>query len=264
MGFAAFERRLISTPGRVGVVVEDEEGALLYERNSDDVFPAASVIKLPLVMALYAEVAAGRVELDERVAVRDRVDGSGVLRYLRGVDDLSLRDHATLAIIVSDNTATNRLIDRLGVDVVNNYLDRWGCPRTRLRRAMYDLRAKTGGIENVITPREAARLLRRLLRGELVDRATSDVVLAILRANQDDARLRRYLPSGTWAGTKSGSLEGVRHDVGVIRAERAVAVAGFAMELPSEAAGEDLLALLGWCAYRSAGGVGEELPAALV
>src|SRR5207253_987272 len=82
--------------------------------REDELFPSASVIKLPLVMTLYADATRGLIDLDERVAVGDRVDGSGVLRHMRDVERLSLRDLAMLAIIVSDNTATNRLIERIG------------------------------------------------------------------------------------------------------------------------------------------------------
>ncbi len=264
MGFEALARHLERVRGRVGVVVEDADGAVLFERRADELFPAASVIKLPLVMALYAEAAAGRVDLDERAAVGTTVDGSGVLRHLGGVGDLTLRDLATLAIIVSDNTATNPLIDRVGAEVVNSHLDRWGCPRCRLRRAMYDVAARSRGLENEMTPRESARLLRLLVRGEVVDRATSDSILAILAANQDDARLRRYLPDGVWAPNKSGVIDHVRNDVGVVRVTRTVIAAGFAKELASEPEGEAILGVLGWCAYRAAGGAGEGPPPGLV
>ena len=264
MGFDALERRIANFRGRVGVVVEEAAGATLFERHGDEIFPAASVIKLPLVMALYAEGALGGIDLDERADVGARVDGSGVLRHLRDPGALTLRDLATLAVIVSDNTATNRLIERVGVDAVNGYLDRWGCSRSRLRRKMYNLDARARGQENEMTPRETASLLGRLVRGELLDRATSDAVLAVLAGNQDDARLRRYLPDGVWVGHKSGSLERVRNDAGVIRASASVIVAGFCSELASEAEGEALLGLLGWCGYRAAGGAGPDLPPMLV
>lgn len=258
MPFEALARHLARVRGGVGVVVEDAGGATLFERAPDALFPSASVIKVPLVMALYAEAAAGRVDLGERLALGPRVDGSGVLRHAKDVTHLTVRDLATLAVIVSDNTATNRLIDRIGLDVVNAYLGRWGCPRSRFRRPMYDFAARDRGLENEMTPRESARLLGTLVRGELVDRATSDAVLAILAANQDDARFRRYLPDGVWAANKSGSLAGVRNDIGVVRVDRAIVAAGFCRDLASEPAGEAFLGLLGWSAYRAAGGRGEE------
>ncbi len=177
-----------------------------------------------------------------------------MLRHLADVAELSLRDLATLTVIVSDNTATNRLIERLGFDVVNRYLDAWGCPATRLRRAMYDGERKRLGIENVMTARETVRLLGILARGELVDRGTSDAVLGVLARTQDELRLRRYLPDGVWVAHKSGWDAGIRNDAGVVRGSRPVLVAGLLSGLASPNEGDIALGVLGWCAYRAGGG----------
>src|SRR5207253_6997843 len=104
-------------------------------------------------MTLYADAARRLVDLDELVSVGDRVDGTGVLRHVRDVERLSLRDLATLAIIVSDNTATNRLIERIGVDRVGERMREWGCPLSRPSRKMYDFEAAKRGSENVMTAR---------------------------------------------------------------------------------------------------------------
>lgn len=258
---AALDAFLPRFRGVTGAIVVDETGAELYARRADEPFPAASVIKLPILMALYADAAAGEIDLDERVRVAPAVDGSGVLRHLHGVDELSLRDLATLMTIVSDNTATNRVIDRVGIARVNARLDAWGCPGTRLRRAMYDDDARARGLDNVMTPRETALLFLRLLAGELVDRATSDAVIDVLRRNDYDARLLRYVPEGVWHAHKEGNLEGVRNDAGVIRVERAVVVAGFCRELRDVRLGDAALGLLGWGAYLAVGGQGDDWPA---
>jgi beta-lactamase class A len=241
-------------------VLCDADETIRYARAADALFPSASAIKVPLVMALYAEAARGAIDLDQCVGVGERVAGSGVLTHLRDIRELTLRDHATLTIVVSDNTATNRLMDRVGLDLVNAYLDRWGCPRTRLRRRMFDLKARERGLENEMTPRESARLLAILLRGELVDRATSDAVLEILHATAYDGLARRYLPNGVWTANKTGQLENVRNDIGFVRVDRPVIFAAFTAELESIAEGEAALGLAGWFAYREAGGNGPELP----
>lgn len=263
MASSDLARRVDTLPGRAGVLVESLDGEVLFERAADEPFNSASVIKVPLVMALYAEAARGAIDLGARVSVGERVEGSGVLRHVPDVRELTVRDLAVLALTVSDNTATNRLIERLDTDVVNAYLDGWGCRRTRLRRKMYDYAARDRGLENEMTPREAVRLLRLLVRGELVDRATSDAVLAMLAADQDGTRLRRYLPEGVWVANKWGSNEGVRNDVGVIRVRRDILVGAFTRDLANELDGDELLAAVGWAAYRWAGG-DAEAPAALV
>jgi beta-lactamase class A len=247
-------------PGEAGAFASDGDGRELFSVRPDEPFPAASVIKLPLVMTLYADAARGLISLVEPVDVGERVDGSGVLRHLRDAERSSLRDLATLALIVSDNTATNRLIERVGVERVGERMREWGCPRSRLARKMYDFAAAERGLENVMTPRETVSLLTRLLHGECEDRATSDAVLAILEQCQDRTMLRRYLPYGTKVPHKTGTPDESRNDAGLIPGARPVIVAAFTRRLRDTHAAVAWLGLLGWCAYRAAGNVGEALP----
>jgi beta-lactamase class A len=258
--FAPARDALASLPGVVGAVASDSDGRALFCEREDEVFPAASVIKLPLVMTLYADAARGLLDLEERVAVGDRVDGTGVLRHLRDVERLSLRDLAMLAIIVSDNTATNRLIERIGADRVGERLREWGCPKTRLARKMYDFDAAKRGNENVMTAREAVSLLLRLQRGECEDRPTSDAVLAVLEQCQDRTMLLRYLPDDAKVPHKTGTLYGSRNDAAIVPGERPVIVGAFTRELSDTGAAVSWLGLLGWCAYRAAGNPGDALP----
>jgi beta-lactamase class A len=168
-------RELIArAPYRVGVLARSADGETLLEHHAEIAFPAASVIKVPLVMALYADAADGLVDLGEQIAIGERVDGSGVLRDLRDLATLSLRDHAALMIGLSDNTATNRVIERLGLERVDARMAEWGIGPTVLRRRMYDFEAAKRGLENMATARDLVALLARLVAGECRDRATSD------------------------------------------------------------------------------------------
>jgi beta-lactamase class A len=258
--FAPARAALASLPGEAGAFVSDAEGQALFCENEDELFPSASVIKLPLVMTLYADAARGLIDLDERVPVGERIDGSGVLRHMRDVDRLSLRDLAMLAIIVSDNTATNRLIDQIGVERVGERLRGWGCVKTTLSRKMYDFEAAKRGHENVMTARETVSLLLRLQRGECEDRATSDAVLAVLEQCQDRTMLRRYLPYGVKVPHKTGTLDESRNDAAIIPGDRPATVAAFTRKLRDTGAAVSWLGMLGWCAYRAAGNPGEPLP----
>ena len=258
--FAILRAAAGSLAGRAALIVMDGNGTELFAHEADTAVPAASVIKIPLVMTLFADAAEGRLSLDERCAVGARVDGSGVLRHLGGVTDLTLRDLATLTVIVSDNTATNRLIERVGLDRVAERLREWGCTGTRLARAMFDTEAAARGADNLIVPREVAGLLLRLLRGECGGRATSDAVLAVLERTQDDSLLRRYLPAGARVAHKTGSLDAVRNDAGILFAERPVIAVGCVRGVSDIRGARSLLGLLGWIAYRSAGGAVEGLP----
>ena len=258
--FAPARAALASLPGEAAAFASDTYGHALFCEREDELFPSASVIKLPLVMTLYADAARGRLDLDERIAVGDRVDGSGVLRHMRDVESLSLRDLAMLAVIVSDNTATNRLIERIGVDRVGERLHEWGCPMSRLSRKMYDFEAAKRGNENVMTARETVSLLVRLERGECEDRTTSDAVLGILEQCQDRTMLLRYLPYGTKVPHKTGTLDESRNDAAILPGERPVIVAAFTRKLRDTGTAVSWLGVLGWCAHRAAGNPGEPLP----
>ena len=262
--FRPAEERLASLGAVAGAYACDGEGRELWSVAADDLFPSASVIKVPLVMALYADGAGGRVDLEERVAVGARVDGSGVLRHLREVGPLTLRDLATLAIIVSDNTAANLLIERFGTDRVNERMREWGCSRSRLGRKFYDFEAAKRGHENVLTPRDAATLLLRLVRGECEDRTTSDAVIAILEECQDDRLLRRYLPVGTKVANKTGTLDESRNDAAIIGGPRRLVVAGLTRQVRDVTTAVSWLGVLGWCGYRAAGNEAGPLPPELV
>jgi len=252
--FAAARRELDRTRGVTGVVVREVGGATLFSQRPDEVFPAASVIKIPLVMTLYADAAEGRVSLEERVRVGTTVGGTGILGDLRDVADVSLRDLAMLTIALSDNTATNRLIDRIGVARVEERLLEWGCTRTKLARGMFDWDAQRRGLENVAAPSEMAALLERLVAGELVDRTTSDAVIAVLERCQDDAMLRRYLGKGGRVANKTGTLAATRNDAAIIFGpSRTVIVAAFMREVADPLAAVHILGLIGRGAARTAG-----------
>jgi beta-lactamase class A len=239
---------------RVGVLVRSAGGETLLERDPDGSYPSASVIKIPLVMTLYADAAEGRLDLGERVATGERVDGSGVLRDLRDVAALTLRDLAALTIGLSDNTATNRLIERVTVERVGARMAEWGIRTTALRRRMYDFEAAKRGLENVMTARETAALVARLVAGECVDRATSDAVLALMERCDDDRKLRRYLAPGTKVPSKSGTLDASANDAAVFAgAQGTVVVAAFCCEVKERLAAEHLLGMLGRCAAQAAG-----------
>jgi beta-lactamase class A len=252
--FAAARAALDRTRGVSGIVVREVSGDMVFSQREDEVFPAASVIKIPLVMALYADAAEGCLSLEERVPVGATVGGTGILGDLRDVGDVSLRDLAMLTIALSDNTATNRLIDRIGVARVEERMGQWGCTRTKLARGMFDWDAQRRGLENVAAPSEIAALLERLVRGELVDRVTSDAVIAVLERCQDDAMLRRYLGKGGRVANKTGTLAATRNDAAIVFGpSRTVVVAAFMREVADPLAAVHILGLIGRGAARYAG-----------
>lgn len=220
------------------------EGAVsLYARNLDTgrevgIDPdrrvrTASTIKLPIACALAAEVAAGRARWDERLTIRrqDKVSGSGVLSDFSDGETVSLRDANTLMIIVSDNTATNLILDRIGADKVNEFMQSIGLEATRSMRKIRgdgtQLKPAEGwsregdkpeskrfGIGSS-TPREMVRLLELLEQGRVVSPEASRELLAVLERQQYKDGIGRR--SGDLrVASKSGSLDALRSDVGIV------------------------------------------------
>ncbi len=209
---AKFEARLREIAARVDGVV----GYEMLDLTSGDrvahlereTFPTASTIKLALVYELFRQAAEGKIRLDETMTL-DRakaVGGSGVL-YELGTPTLSIRDYATLMVTLSDNTATNVLIDRLGMPNVATRMQSLGLNGTKLRRHMMDTAAARRGDENVSTPDELVRLLQAIQK---VDPAVE------LLKKPKESRLRKGLPAGVAAADKPGELDGVRVDAGIV------------------------------------------------
>ena len=180
------------------------------------VSPTASTIKLAILYELFRQADEGRIRLDEAVPFdRGRgVAGSGVLFEL-SAPVLPLRDYATLMIVLSDNSATNLLIDRLGMPAITGRMRLLGLPNTKLRRAMMDLDAAKRGDENVSTAAEIARLLEILYKGEGLSAAGRDEALAMLKKAKDSA-LVRGVPADVPVASKPGELDGVRVDAGIV------------------------------------------------
>lgn len=143
--------------GVMGYAIKDIKTGKAYLLNEKEVFPQASSIKIAVLLEVFKRAEEGTLKLDERIDLTPdkKVAGSGVL-YNLGFPSLSLsiKDICVLMIVLSDNTATNLLIDRVGMESVNKRMDALGLPATRLRRRMMDLKAAAEGRENVSTPRE--------------------------------------------------------------------------------------------------------------
>jgi beta-lactamase class A len=207
--------------GVLGVAILDLTDGHKYLLNGDEVFPQASSIKVPLLLELYRQAqenSTGQAKLTDLYTVRpsDLVPDSDIFLGLTpGVTRLTNRDLATMVMAVSDNSATNVLLDRVGMDKVNKLMDRLGLKQTRLRRKMMDLKAAQEGRENVSTPREMMLLLEAIYRGKVLNKTSTEDFLKIMSTHKESALLRG-LPDSVRAANKPGALEGVRNDSGII------------------------------------------------
>jgi beta-lactamase class A len=209
---AKFEKRLqdiaAHVDGVVGYEMLDLTSGERIAHLERETFPTASTIKLTLVYELFKQVEEGKIRLDETITL-DRakaVGGSGILFEL-GTPTLSIRDYATLMVTLSDNTATNILIDRLGMENVGRRMQGLGLSGTKLRRHMMDTEAARRGDENVSTPDEIVRLLQAIQK--------NDPAVELLKKPKE-SRLRKGLPPGVATADKPGELDAVRVDAGIV------------------------------------------------
>ena len=216
----ALERRLSniadSLDGVLGYAILDLTSGQRIEHLQDEVFPTASAIKLAILYELFKAADEQTVALDH-VRPLDRrhvVAGTGVLHELTA-PAMPLRDYAALMIVLSDNTATNLLIDVVGMEKVAARMRALNLPETRLRRRMMDPEAARRGEENVSTPGELAKLLQILYRGEGLSRTSHGAVIDILK-KEKASPMRDGIPSDVEVANKPGSLEGVAVDAGIV------------------------------------------------
>jgi beta-lactamase class A len=165
--------------------------------DEDEVMPTASLIKVPILIALYQAAHEGRLSLDDRITLQDehRFPGSGVLQHMTSGVEMSVRDAAVLMIIISDNTATNMIADLVGHDYVNAQQQRMGCERTTVFQRWDE---KLVGLDSrktwVSTAREMTRNLELIARHEAVSPEASEDMLRILRRQDYRHELSRELP----------------------------------------------------------------------
>lgn len=246
-------RQLIEqVDGVVGVAAQHLRTGAAFGMNADTPFPTASTMKIFLLYELLRQVEQGTISLDERLAVteRDWVPGSGVLQDMDPGLHPTLKDLATLMIVTSDNTATDMLFDRLGRAQVNETLTKLGLEQTGLpiniREMLYSLigfdvsnpehtyekaRAKLQANERVENPRaladqdndlstpaEMARFLAAIEQGEYLNASYTAIFIDIMTRQKYNTIIPLLLPDTTRIAHKTGSLRGVRNDVGIVYA----------------------------------------------
>ncbi len=207
-----------SHDGVMGVAIKDLISGEEILLNEQLTFPTGSSIKIPILIELYRQAAEGKYQLSEQrwVERQDKTGGSGVIQHFGDhTSSLSLHDLGVLMIVLSDNTATNMLIDQVVMANVNRTLDELGLKQIRLRRKMIDQAASARGDENTATPREAMLLMEKLYRGEVVNRTISDQVLAVLKLRKQSP-IPRLLPSTVEIANKPGGIEGAACDWGLV------------------------------------------------
>jgi beta-lactamase class A len=239
--------------GVMGVAIEDLNSGEHFLLHEDEVFAQASSIKITILANLYLQAQHGKLKLSDSYTVQssDLVPDSDIMGGLTpGVTRVTLRDLATMMIAVSDNSAANVLIDRVGMQNVNAMLDSLGLTHTRLRRKMMDLQAANEGRENISTPREMMSLLDAIYHGKILNKDSTTDFFKMLSTNKD-SWIPRDLPADLKVANKPGSLEAVRNDSGIVFAEgRPYVICVMTSFLRNERDGEEAISKISLEAWR--------------
>jgi beta-lactamase class A len=219
--------------GHVSLYAKNLDSGAVYGFAPDEPVRTASTIKLPIMIECFSEAAEGKLDMSEMISLPEdeKVSGSGILQDLSTGDRLPVRDLMLLMIVLSDNTATNLILNRIGGNAVNARMAQLGLVQTRVMRKILGKGAAAGITEEGAkpenkkwglgrtSPREMISLLERLYRGELVSKSASSDMLAILKKQRDHAGLARDVKDVTVAN-KSGALDALRSDVGIVYSKR--------------------------------------------
>lgn len=197
-----------------GVFLEDLDSGVYLDINGTRTFAAASMIKVPVLVAFFQDVDAGKIALSEKLTMRKDLIASeaGSMQYQPVGTKFSALETATQMIVVSDNTATNMLIDRLGgIENLNERFRAWGLTNTEINNPLPDLKGT-----NISTPRDFANLMALVSQGKLLSMKSRDRMLAIMRQTVTNTLLPQGLGDGATISHKTGDIGTFVGDVGLI------------------------------------------------
>ena len=211
--------------GTVAVAVKNLKTGEEFYLSADEVMPTASLIKLPIMVEAYWQAAEGKLKLDATLSLRkeDKVQGSGVLtNHFSDGATFPLKDAVRLMIVFSDNTATNMVLDQIGLPDTNARMTKLGLVETRINAKVFRAdtridqeRGKKYGLGST-TAREMVRLLELIESGKVVSATACKEMLGHLRACDDREKMTRFLPAGTRVAHKTGSVNTSKTDAGII------------------------------------------------
>ncbi len=284
----SIERVVAQQQGTFGVYVKHLITMESASVNGDRLFQTASVFKVPILATLMRDVVEGRSDLNQRVRLtsEDIVPGSGIFKELEPGVEVTIKDLATMMIIVSDNLATDQVLSIVGKERVQEYMSELGLSKTFIRFNCWELLSLCVGLEpkpyslayyeklnhllnhdemdqdsivyqetsenNVSTPVEMGILLEHIVTKKVISEEASAKIFDIMTKQQLRNRIPRLLPKGTLVGCKSGTLGSVVNDCGIVQLpdkKGLFVIAVFSKDNPTIPQGEEVIAKLALTAY---------------
>lgn len=213
----ALEQATEAHAGTYAIACASADGSWSVDVNGDEPFVSASIIKLAILGTLLDQAQTGALSLDDSVTVdpSDVVGGTGVIQTSGAGGSYTYRQLAAYMIQDSDNIATNLIIDAVGMPAVNEYASEIGLTQTVLNRRMMDF---STDVENYTSANDVAHMLQLIYQGKLVSPDASEFALDLLKGQHDGAGLLEGLPAGSVFAHKTGTLDGVFNDGGIVLA----------------------------------------------
>jgi beta-lactamase class A len=243
------KRYLDTRIGEYSFYFEDLDSGYTYSLNEKTAMPSASCIKIPIAISLLKEVENKSICLTDKflVSKQDMVDGAGIIHEF-DEKEYSLKELLTAMLIQSDNTATNKIIDVLGMEKINSVSKDLKLKDTVLKRKMMDFKARENGLDNFSSSFDLSRCLKILHLGSYLNKENSDLLISILRRSQTREKIPFYIPQREWKniGNKSGSLDGIENDAALMNLDKGNFVfVAMSKDLPNNVYGIVTLSRLG-------------------
>ncbi|USG65478.1 class A beta-lactamase-related serine hydrolase [Brevibacillus ruminantium] len=240
--------------GKSSIAIETADGAILINENEQ--LPSASLIKVPIMIEAYRQAQEDTLDLSQKYTVPPhlRVGGTGVVAHLSDEVSLSLEDLISLMIMISDNSATNLLIEKVGMDAVNRLAHDLGCRQTALQRKMLDFQAIEEGKNNFTSAADMVRFVKEIVVGTTLGQSAKQATYRTLQHQQHQTTLPALITGGfslkPVIAHKTGELPGMVHDAGIFQVNDKYAyVAVLTTDLPDNATGQQMIAKVGKAVY---------------
>jgi beta-lactamase class A len=232
---------------KISLLVQNQQGEHLFAQQIDSVVPSASVIKSPILLELLNQVQQKKIKLSEKYTLKetDKAGGEGEVQKLKAGKKLTIKKLAYEMIRTSDNTATNILIQRLGMENINRFLKENNCTKTILQRKMMDFEAIKFGRQNYINTLEINQLHIKLLNKQLLNSKLSQKAIEILKICDDKTTIPRYLPKSIPIAHKTGLLDYVRGDAAIVFSPKPLIISIFVEKFKTIEEAEEIIAKLG-------------------
>jgi len=239
----------------ISLQIQDETGAPLFQQHADKKIPSASIIKIPILIAFMEKVENKEIDLDARYSLQatDKVAGAGELQHLPDGSGITFRYLAEEMIRISDNTATNILIQAIEMDYIQDWLKENGYEDTQLNRIMMDFKAIEEGRQNYTSPQEINDILINLWNGKWLKENSRAEIMHWLKGSADNSTIPSQLPAGTMVAHKTGTLDYVRGDAGIIFGDKPLVLSVFVENFNTMEEAESVIGRIALKSFRDFG-----------